>query len=256
MVLPRVIPTLLIKDGGLVKTTKFLDPTYVGDPINVVKIFNEKNVDELLVVDIDATIHSRPPNFDLIEKIATVCRAPLSIGGGIKTVEDAKRIINCGVEKVCISSAAITNKSLISQLSLNLGRQSVVVVADIKTNPEGKYFLWSHNATIETGEELVSFAKEMEALGAGELVVNSIDQDGTMKGYDEKLAAIALDSVSLPVTIIGGAGKLSDVEGLFKKFGLVGAGVGSLFVFWGLYKAVLVNYPSTDEHDKLTSAFR
>lgn len=252
MLYPRIIPCLLVHNKGLVKTVKFKDPKYVGDPINAVKIFNEKEVDELMVVDIDATAENREPDYKMIENLAAECRMPLCYGGGIKTVEQAQQIFSLGVEKIAISSIALANPSLISQIAERVGNQSVIIVLDVKKKLFGtNYEIWTHNATKNTGKNPVEFAKQFEALGAGEIIINSIDHDGVMKGYDLTLIDEIRESISLPLTVLGGAGTLDDIGDLIKKHGIIGAAAGSLFVFKGKYKAVLINYPNRAEKESL-----
>lgn len=251
MLRPRIIPCLLIRNKGLVKTVKFCPSKYVGDPINAVKIFNEKEVDELIVLDIDATTTDSEPDFATIQKLAAECRMPLCYGGGVKTVEQARRIIGLGVEKVAISSAALANPKLITAIAAEIGSQSVVVVLDVKKTFFGKYVVYTHNAQNKTNLSPVEAAQQAEELGAGEIVINSIDLDGQMKGYDLELAVKVREAVSLPITIIGGAGSLSDIGKLIQACGIIGAAAGSLFVFKGIYRAVLINYPSIDERDTL-----
>lgn len=247
MLRPRIIPCLLVHDDGLVKTVKFKDPKYVGDPINAVKIFNEKEADELIVFDIDATVQCREPNFRLIAQLAAECRMPLCYGGGVRTVEQAKRIIGLGVEKVALSAAVVENPALISLIAAEVGSQSVVVVLDAKTNLFGKQEVWTHNGRKNSGKPPVEFAKEAERLGAGEVVVNSIDRDGQMKGYDLALARKIRDATRLPMSVLGGAGSLQDIGALIKDCGAVGASAGSFFVFKGQYRAVLISYPSEEQ---------
>ena len=255
MLYPRIIPCLLVHNKGLVKTVKFSHPKYVGDPINAVKIFNEKEVDELMVVDIDATAENKEPDYKVIENLAAECRMPLCYGGGIKTVEQAQRIFSLGVEKIAISSIALENPALISQIAIRVGNQSVIVVLDVKKKTFGsRYEIWTHNATKNTEKDPVEFAKQCEALGAGEIIINSIDQDGIMKGYDLTIIDNIRESISLPITVLGGAGTLNDIGKLIKKHGIIGAAAGSLFVFKGKYKAVLINYPNHTEKESLISA--
>jgi cyclase len=250
---PRIVPCLLVKNGGLVKTVKFAAPKYVGDPINAVKIFNEKEVDELSVLAIDATTGGREPDYMMIRNLAAECRMPLCYGGGIKTEEQAERIIGMGVEKVAISSAAVENPGLIASLARRIGSQSVVVVADVRRKGADAE-VWTHNGTRRAGLKAEQFARQMEELGAGEIVVNSIDNDGVMKGYDVELMDRMRAAVSLPLTALGGAGSLADIRALIARFGIIGAAAGSLFVFKGVYRAVLINYPNRAEKDELTSA--
>jgi cyclase len=251
MLRPRIIPCLLIRKKGLVKTVKFGATKYVGDPINAVKIFNEKEADELIVLDIDATANGAEPDFALIQKLAAECRMPLCYGGGVKTVEQAKRIIGLGVEKVALSSAALADPKLITAIAAEIGSQSVVVVLDVKKSLFGKYEVYTHNGQKGSGRSPVDLAREAESLGAGEIVINSIDLDGQMKGYDLDLAQRVRAAITLPMSVLGGAGSLDDIGKLIRTCGVVGASAGSLFVFKGSYRAVLINYPTGVERDAL-----
>jgi len=255
MLRPRITPCLLVKNGGLVKTVRFESPKYVGDPVNAVKIFNEKEADELIVLDIDATAEGREPNFRLIGQLAAECRMPLCYGGGITSVEQAKRIIGLGVEKIAISSAAIANPALASSIAKEIGSQSVVVVLDVKKRRfRSGYEVWTHNARRNTGRSPVELAQEAEAMGAGEILVNSVDNDGEMKGYDLGLARIVRGATLLPMTVLGGAGSLADLARLIESCGIIGAAAGSLFVFKGVYKAVLINYPNPLQKEEFIRA--
>lgn len=251
MLRPRIIPCLLIRKKGLVKTVKFGPGKYVGDPINAVKIFNEKEADELIVLDIDATVNGAEPDFALIQKLAAECRMPLCYGGGVKTVEQAKRIIGLGVEKVAISSAALADPQLITAIAKEIGSQSVVVVLDVKKSFFGKYEVYTHNGQKGSGRSPVDMARLAESLGAGEIVLNSIDLDGQMKGYDVDLAKKVREAIKLPMSVLGGAGSLDDIGKLISSCGVVGASAGSLFVFKGSLRAVLINYPTGVERDAL-----
>lgn len=252
MLRPRIIPCLLVQNKGLVKTVNFKNPKYVGDPINAVRIFNEKEVDELVVLDIDATTQNRGPDFTMIKNLAAECRMPLCYGGGITSLEQAKVIISLGVEKVALSSSAITNPELVTDIASIIGKQSVIVVLDVKKKGLfGKYELHTHNGNRSTGINPVDFAIRMEALGVGEIVVNSIDNDGMMKGYDMKLNELIREAINIPMTILGGAGSMENISEAIKRFGIIGAAAGSLFVFKGVYKAVLINYPNQNEIQKL-----
>lgn len=248
MLFPRIIPCLLVRNKGLVKTRQFKDPKYVGDPINAVKIFNEKEADELIVLDIDASADNREPDYKMIGNLAGECRMPLCYGGGIKTVAQARRIFSLGVEKVAISAAALDEPETVSRLAEQFGSQSVVVVVDVKINPiNGNYEIWTYNGSRPTGKCPALFARELERLGAGEIVINSIDNDGMMRGYDLALVREVRDAVSLQLTVMGGAGSLKDIRTLISAFGVVGAAAASLFIFKGKYRAVLINYPSPSE---------
>jgi len=252
MLHPRIIPCLLISNKGLVKTVNFKNPKYVGDPINAVRIFNEKEVDELMVIDIDATAENREPDYKMIEHLAAECRMPLAYGGGVTSSNQVKRIIQLGVEKVAISSAAIENPDLVKASAECVGNQSVVVVLDVKKRIlSSNYEIFTHNGHKATGKSPMDLAVQMEKLGAGEIVINSIDLDGTMKGYDLSLVEKIRNSINVPLTILGGAGSLHDIGQLIKKFGAIGTAAGSLFVFKGAYRAVLINYPNRTEKDTL-----
>jgi cyclase len=250
MLRPRITPCLLVQDKGLVKTVNFRAPKYVGDPINAVRIFNEKEVDELIVLDIDATRHRREPDYIMIERLASECRMPLCYGGGVRSLDQAMRIFALGVEKIAISSIAVERPEFVTELAGRVGRQSVVVVMDVKQTSAG-YRLFVNNATKATDLSPVAFARRMQELGAGEIVINSIDQDGVMKGYDLELARQIRKTVTLPITVLGGAGKLEHIEALIREFGIIGAAAGSLFVFKGVFRAVLINYPAPADKDAL-----
>ncbi len=253
MLRPRIIPCLLVHKGGLVKTVGFDKPKYVGDPLNAVRIFNEKEVDELMVLDIDATRHGREPNYTMVRNLAAECRMPLAYGGGVCRVEQFERLISLGVEKVAISAAALKNPALIGEAAARVGRQSVVVVLDVRR--KGVHWeVFTHNGGTATGQEVVDFARRAEAEGAGEIVINSIDRDGQMKGYDLELVRCVREQITLPMTVLGGAGSLNDIAALVREFGIVGAAAGSLFVFKGVYRAVLINYPSRVDKDALVAA--
>lgn len=257
MLRPRITPCLLVHEGGLVKTVGFKDPTYVGDPINAVKIFNEKESDELIVLDIDATRLGKEPDYKLIQDLAAECRMPLAYGGGVRTPEQAKRIIELGVEKVCLSSAAIEDPSCIRRIADAVGGQSVVVVLDVRKKTgffASSYELCSHNATRAHKLDPIAFARECQAQGAGEIVINSVERDGTMKGYDLDLAKQMRAALRIPMSVLGGAGSLADIEALIRACGVVGCAAGSLFVFKGQYRAVLINYPQPAQKDALFAA--
>jgi cyclase len=251
MLRPRIIPSLLLHDKGLVKTVNFKSPKYVGDPINAVRIFNEKQVDELAFFDIDATVLGKEPDYVLIEKLANQSRMPLCYGGGVQTVEQAQKIFSLGIEKIALSSAVIKNPQLVTQIADRVGSQSVIVVLDIKKKLLGGYEVYTHNGKRSTGINPIKFAIELEQLGAGEIILNSIDQDGVMKGFDMILIDKIAENISIPLTVLGGAGSLEDIEKVIDKHGVIGVAAGSLFVFKGPYKAVLINYPTQSEKNKV-----
>ncbi len=252
MLRPRIIPCLLVRNGGLVKTVKFTEPKYVGDPINAVRIFNEKEVDELMVLDIDATRLGHLPNVKMIKHLASECRMPLCYGGGVRTADQVVEIIGLGVEKVALSAAAVERPALIAESALRVGRQSIVVVIDVKrTGLLRRYEVITHNATRPSGFHPVDFARRVAGSGAGEIVISSVDRDGTMTGYDLDLIDQVRAAVDVPVTVLGGAGTLTDLQALFKHHPVIGAAAGSLFVFKGKYRAVLINYPDHESREAL-----
>ena len=248
MLRSRIIPCLLVHKKGLVKTVAFKEPKYVGDPINAVKIFNEKEVDELIVLDIDASVEGRPPDFDLIRNIAIECRMPFCYGGGIRTVEVAKKIIHLGAEKVALSSAAIADPGILQKIGKSVGVQSVVVVLDVKkVNSSNEYEIFVNNGRSATGIRLMDFVAKIDNIGVGEIVINSIDRDGKMEGYDLALIDIVRQITDIPVTVLGGAGKVEDIKSVISKYKVIGVAAGSLFVFKGKFRAVLINYPNSTE---------
>ncbi len=251
MLRPRIIPSLLVHEGGLVKTVNFKNPKYVGDPINAVKIFNEKVVDELAIFDIDASVLGKEPNYKLIENLALQSRMPLCYGGGVKTVEQAQRIFGLGIEKIALSSSIVQNPKLITEIATKVGSQSVIAVIDVKKKMLGGYEVYIHNGKKATGKDPIKFVQELQELGAGEIIINSIDQDGVMQGYDLNLIAKIREKISVPLTVLGGAGSLEDIHKVIKAHGIIGVAAGSLFVFKGKYKAVLINYPNKIEKENL-----
>lgn len=254
MLRPRIIPYLLVHRHGLVKTVQFADPKYVGDPLNAVRIFNDKRVDELAVLDIDATVEARAPDYSLIRNLASECRMPLCYGGGIHTVEHAKRVIGLGVEKVALSTALVEGPGLASELARELGSQSVVAVLDVKrVGRRGRPRVFLRNGKKKTRISPAALASRLSETGVGEIVINSIDRDGTMSGYDLDLVEEIHDCISVPLTALGGAGSLKDLEKLVARFGIIGAGAGSLFVFKGPYRAVLISYPNPEERRRIAS---
>lgn len=251
MLRPRIIPCLLVSNKGLVKTINFKSPKYIGDPINAVRIFNEKEVDELTIFDIDASRLNNEPVYRSIEYWASECRMPLCYGGGIKTVEQALTIFSLGVEKIALSSAAIENPKIISDIAERVGNQSVVIVLDVKTNAFGAYEIYTYNATKKMNIKPLEFIEQAEKFGAGEIVINSIDLDGTMKGYDISFIRKVREKINTPLTVLGGAGNFDHIYNLIKEFGIIGASAGSLFVYKGIYRAVLINYPDPIAKDEL-----
>lgn len=248
MLRPRIVPFLLMKDGRLVKTIKFADPRYIGDPLNAVRIFNEKDCDELALIDIGATESAVEPMYDKIAQCAAECRMPLCYGGGIKNTDQIQKLISLGVEKVALCSAALEDNRIIGWAAEKVGKQSVVVSVDVKKDVgTGEYVVTSQRGVKSWGWKLREWLVLVEKMGAGEVLVNSIDRDGTMVGYDIELAKIVKESIGVPVNILGGAGSVGSIEDLLSAVGVVGAGAGSLFVFKGRLKAVLLSYPNESE---------
>ena len=243
----RVIPVLLLKGKGLYKTKKFKDPQYLGDPINAVKIFNDIEVDELCFLDITATNEDREPNYKVISEIASECFMPLSYGGGIRTVEQAKKLFTIGIEKIIISSALHSNPNLVTELSGSYGAQSVVACLDIKKNFFGKYEVYINSGQKNTKKNPMELAKYVQDLGAGEILLNFIDLDGVMEGYDIDYVSKIANSVEIPVIACGGAGRVEDLSEVVVKGHASAVAAGSLFVFHGKHKAVLISYPSQEE---------
>ena len=251
---PRVIPCLLLKDKGLVKTVRFKDPTYVGDFINAVKIFNDKQVDELVFLDITATVERRKPPFAQVAKITAECFMPLAYGGGIRELADIKQLLNLGVEKVCINSYAVENPSFITTAANLVGSSSIVVSMDVRKTRFGGYRVFTKSGTRNTHLDPVAFAMQMERAGAGELLLTAIDRDGTMQGYDLELITSVSQAVTIPVVACGGAGTVDDMAQAILKGGASAAAAGSLFVFQGKHRAVLITYPAPEELQRVLGA--
>lgn len=255
MLRPRIIPCLLVHKKGLVKTVQFSEGKYVGDPLNAVKIFNEKEVDEMMVLDIDATVENREPDFKLIENLASECRMPLCYGGGVKTVEQAVRIVNLGAEKVALSSNALVNMKLLDQIGSAIGVQSVVLVLDVRKRSKifgsPVYEVYTHRGKQKHKQDLNAVLNQLKEHSIGELVINDISNDGVMQGFDLDLAAFVHERVEVPFTFLGGAGAYSDLKKLISRFKIIGAAAGSIFVFKGKYKAVLINYPGKEEKSRI-----
>jgi len=239
----RVIPVLLLQRGGLVKSVKFKNHKYVGDPINAVKIFNDKEVDEIVVLDISATAEKRPPKLEQIKDLASEAFMPMAYGGGITTLDEIKKLITLGVEKVVLNTSAYKTPGLISDGAKWVGSQSIVISIDIKKNLWGKYKVFVQNGSKQIEQDVVTYARQVESAGAGEIFLNSIDRDGTFEGYDEELIQLVTDAVQIPVVAIGGAGQLEDFTTAVHK-GASAVAAGSLFVFQRPHRAVLISYPS------------
>jgi cyclase len=246
MILPRIIPCLLLRDTGLVKTVRFKNPVYVGDPRNAVKIFNEREVDELVLLDIQATTLGKTIQYELIHEIVSEAFIPIGYGGHVTSVEEARRLVALGIEKIILCTAAVRDPNLVGRLAGFIGSSSTVVCIDYRKNIWGRNEVMTGGGRQGTGRNPLEFAQEMEKLGAGELIVNSIDRDGTMLGYDLDLVREIVATVSIPVIACGGAGGLTDVRQVVEA-GASAAAAGSMFVFQGKHRAVLINYPSRKE---------
>ncbi|HLA59516.1 MAG TPA: AglZ/HisF2 family acetamidino modification protein [Puia sp.] len=242
----RVIPVLLISKGGLVKSVKFKNYKYVGDPINAVKIFNEKGTDEMVILDIDATRENRSPNFEMIKEIASEAFMPMAYGGGISSVEEIKKLFNLGVEKIILNNAAVHDPSLVTNAAGLAGSQSVVVSIDVKKNMFGKYRVYTRNGTENTNNDPVEFAHKMQRAGAGEIFLNAIDRDGTYSGYDGDLVKKVSSGLSIPLIACGGAADINDLCFAVEQ-GASAVAAGSMFVFQRPHQAVLINYPAENE---------
>lgn len=242
----RVIPVLLIHKEGLIKSIKFKQYKYVGDPINAVKIFNEKEVDEIVILDIDATKNKTGPNFERIKEIAGEAFIPLAYGGGISSIDEIKRLFFLGVEKVILNYTAFHNSALLSEAASLVGSQSVVASVDVKKNWMGRYKVYIDHGTIDTGKDPVSYVKELVKAGAGEIFLNSIDRDGTFEGYEINLIRAVSSAVPVPVIACGGASGLEDFCNAVNA-GASAVAAGSLFVFQRPHRAVLISYPTQQE---------
>jgi imidazole glycerol-phosphate synthase subunit HisF len=247
MIRPRVIPALLLRGQGLVKTVKFKEPKYLGDPINIVRIFNDKEVDELVLLDITATPENRGPQFELLKNITGEAFIPLAYGGGIHSMDDVRKLLSIGIEKLIMNTSAVENTSLIRETADHAGSQAVVASIDVKKNFLGKYEVFTRCGQKKTGLDPVKHAIEMEKMGAGEIIINSIDRDGTMQGYDVELVRKVADAVRVPVVACGGAGTLSHVSEVIKQGHASAAAAGSMFVFQGPLRGVLISYPTPKE---------
>ncbi len=244
----RIIPTLLIDGDGLVKTQKFKNPRYIGDPINAVRIFNNKDVDELVLLDITASIEKREPRFENILEIVSEAFMPIGYGGGIINMSQIERLFKIGIEKVILNTSAFENESLIGEASRVYGSQSVVVSIDVKKDFFGNYHIYTANGKVKQKIELIQALKKFQELGAGEIMINSIDREGTMNGYDLKLVNDVCKNLKIPVVASGGAGKIEHfVEAI--NAGASGVAAGSMFVYQGVHRAVLISYIKSEELD-------
>tara|TARA_B100001123_G_C15208857_1_gene986409 strand:- start:140 stop:883 length:744 start_codon:yes stop_codon:yes gene_type:complete len=246
MLKKRLIPSLLIKNNKLVKTIEFKNPSYVGDPLNAIRIFNEKEVDEIIVIDIDASIKKNKPNYDLIHNIASECFMPLCYGGGINELDVAKTVFDLGVEKICLQSIVLKNYKIIDEISKIYGSQSVVISIDIKKNFIGKYKLYSRNKNLSINIDWKKHIYNCIEHGAGEFLINSVDKDGTLSGLDLNLIKETKSVCSVPFITIGGVNSIEDAKkGISKGADAIAA--GSFFIYHGPHRAVLITYPTNHE---------
>lgn len=251
MLRPRIIPTLLMANGELFKTKKFRSRRNLGDPLNTVRIFNDLEADEIVILDIDASRRGAKPDLGLVSRLAAQCRMPVCYGGGITELDDARRIIENGVEKVAIGAAALNDHLLVSRISERFGAQSVCVIIDVGVTRDGRYEILAEQGTRFTGRNPLTMAQAMEKQGAGEILFNFVHRDGMCEGYDLAFARMASDVLHCPLTMLGGAGSITDIENLFRISSTIGAAAGSLFVYKGALSAVLINYPEQDRRDAL-----
>ena len=240
---PRVIPCLLLKDRGLYKTRRFRDPQYIGDPINAVKILNDKEVDELVFLDVSKNRHETGPNFEVIEDIAGEAFMPLAYGGGISQLSQARRLFKIGIEKVILSSVLGRRVDLVCEVADLAGSSSTVVCLDVKRTLLGRYVVYFESGRISSGKTPIEFARELEDLGAGEIILNNIDREGTFEGYDLELIRSVSTAVRIPVVALGGAASPTDFAQAL-SVGASAVGAGSMFVYHGRHRAVLITYDS------------
>jgi cyclase len=247
MLKTRVIPCLLLRGAGLVKTVRFKDAKYVGDPINAIKIFNDKEVDELVLLDIAASREGRGPAFEKIAEVAGECFMPLAYGGGIRTVDDARRILKLGVEKVVFNSTAWREPAVLRDAAREFGAQAVVASVDVRRKLFGRYEVVVDNGSKGTGVEPLDYVRRIEDTGVGEILLNATDRDGTMQGYDIELLSRVTSAVKVPVVALGGAGSVDHMREAVKAGGASAVAAGAMFVFHGKHRAVLITYPSRAE---------
>lgn len=243
MLRPRIIPVLLLRNNVLVKTIAFKNEQYIGDPINAVHIFNDLKADELVFLDIDATSENRSIDTAFVQQVGEEADMPFAVGGGIRTIEDIRRIIAAGAEKVVLGTAAVSDPELVKRASEAFGSSTISVCIDVKKKFLGGSVVWTHGGKKSTSLSPVSFAKQMEASGAGELIIQSIEKDGSMSGYDIDLIRSISEAVTIPVVALGGAGSLDDLRSAWKQGYANGLAAGSLFVYQSARRGVLINYP-------------
>jgi cyclase len=252
MINHRIVVSLSLLNNGLVKTTRFKNPKYVGDPINAIRIFNEKEVDELMLLDITASKENREPNFEMIEQIAGECFMPLAYGGGVRTVEQAQRIYALGVEKICLQTSALENPGLVTELAQRFGSQSVMVSVDVKRNWMGKPQLYSSAKASSLGSDWVERTQQLVKAGAGEVLLNAVDKDGTLQGPDLPLIEQLSQAINVPLIAVGGVGSMGDIKAAVNA-GASAVAAGAFFVYHGPHRAVLITYPKYAELEALFS---
>lgn len=243
----RIIPCLLLRNQGLVKTIKFKKEIYIGDPINAIRIFNDKEVDELVFLDILATREKRPPNLEYIKKLAGECFMPFAYGGGITNIDQIAELNAIGVEKIIVNSIAFSDASFVKQAVERFGSSTIVISIDVKKDFFGKYHVYTHGGTKKISISLKEILNKINEWQVGEVIVNSIDKDGTMQGYDEFLIKLVTDVLDMPVIALGGAGVIKDFQSVIMNAGASAVAAGSFFVFYGPHKAVLINYPTNEQ---------
>lgn len=253
MLIPRVMPCLLLKDGSLVKTVKFKDPAYIGDPINAVRIYNEKEVDELIFLDITATSEKREPPYKVLSEIASECFMPVTYGGGVKDIEMIRQILTLGIEKISINSQAVENPDFVRSATDKFGSSTIVISIDVRKKLFGKYEVCIHGGKKSTGLDPIAFAKDVEKMGAGEILLTAIDRDGTQEGYDLELIKSVTNAVGIPVIACGGAGKVDDFRMAVKDAGASACAAGSMVVYFGRNRAVLINFPERKRLNEVLS---
>jgi len=250
MIINRIIPCLLLSNNILVKTVQFEDPGYVGDPINAIRILNEKEVDELIFLDISASSQNQEPNFQLISEIATECFMPVTYGGGVAKLDTARKIFQSGIEKISLNSIIFQTPEFVSEMAKQFGSQAVIASIDVKRSDNGKYEVYKTNGKIATGWDPVNYAKHVEDLGAGEILLNAIDRDGTQSGYDIQLIKMVSDAIGIPVVACGGAGSVTDFVEAIRRGGASACAAGSMVVYYGKNKAVLINFPLREKIER------
>ena len=251
MLATRLMPCLLMSNGALVKTVRFKNPSYIGDPVNAVRIFNDKEVDELLLLDIEATTHKRGIDYETLKKVVSECFMPICYGGGFSSLEDMRKLFTLGVEKISLGAAAFETPDLIRQASSEFGNQAIVVTLDVKKTLLGSYTVRTHQGSKDRRKSPTDAARYMEDLGAGEILLYSIDRDGTWSGFDLKLIRDVTNAVSIPIVVSGGAGSFQDIRIAVQKAGASAVAIGSMAVFQGKDLGVLIKFPNRKDQDAI-----